>query len=97
MVAVGVFSINFSLLGNSTLQLNSTPSMRGRVVSFWTMAFLGTTTFGGPIVGWFAEVAGARPGLALGGLAAVVAAVIGAVTLRSFRMGNTVTQNKHDT
>jgi MFS family permease len=84
LVAVGVFSINFSSLGNSTLQLNSSPQMRGRVMSLWTVAFLGTTTFGGPLVGWFAEVAGARWGLALGGLAALIAAVLGAVTLRSF-------------
>ena len=84
LVAVGVFSINFSSLGNSTLQLNSSPQMRGRVMSLWTVAFLGTTTFGGPLVGWLAEVAGARWGLALGGLAALIAAALGAVTLRSF-------------
>ncbi len=62
MVLVGMCSINFSSLGNSTLQLSSSPQMRGRVMSFWTVAFLGSTTIGGPIVGWFAEVAGARWG-----------------------------------
>ena len=81
MVAVGVCSINFSSLGNSTLQLESSPQMRGRVMSLWSVAFLGSTTIGGPIVGWFAEVAGARWGLALGGLAALAAAALGAVTL----------------
>jgi hypothetical protein len=34
-------------------------------------------------VGWFAEVAGARWGLALGGLAALAAAAFGMVTLRN--------------
>jgi len=82
MVAVGVCSINFSSLGNSTLQLESSPRMRGRVMSLWSVAFLGSTTIGGPIVGWFAEVAGARWGLALGGLAALAAAALGAATLR---------------
>lgn len=82
MVLVGICSINFSSLGNSLLQLESSPQMRGRVMSFWTMAFLGTTTFGGPIVGWVAEIAGARWGLAVGGMAAVAAAALGAVTLR---------------
>jgi len=82
MVLVGVFSINFSSLGNSLLQLESSPQMRGRVMSFWSIAFLGSTTIGAPIVGWFAEIAGARWGLALGGLAALFAATIGAVTLR---------------
>jgi MFS family permease len=87
MVLVGMCSIYFSSLGNTTLQLESSPQMRGRVMSFWSVAFLGTTTIGGPIVGWFAEIAGARWGLALGGLAALAAAALGAVTLRNFRSG----------
>ncbi|MBN1316984.1 MAG: MFS transporter [Anaerolineales bacterium] len=82
LVLVGLCSINFSSLGNTILQLESSPQMRGRVMSFWSVAFLGSTTIGGPIVGWFAEVAGARWGLALGGMAAVVAAGVAAVTLR---------------
>jgi MFS family permease len=82
LVFVGLCSINFSSLGNSVLQLESSPQMRGRVMSFWSVAFLGSTTIGGPIVGWFAEVAGARWGLALGGLAALIAAALGAVILR---------------
>jgi len=89
LVLVGICSINFSSLGNSTLQLNSSPQMRGRVMSFWSVAFLGSTTIGGPIVGWFAEVAGARWGLALGGLAALIATVLGALTLRKLQTGRT--------
>jgi MFS family permease len=82
LVAVGFCSINFSSLGNSVLQLNSSPQMRGRVMSLWTLAFLGSTTIGGPIVGWFAEAAGARWGLALGGVAALAAAALGAFSMR---------------
>jgi MFS family permease len=85
LVLVGACSINFSSLGNSILQLSSSPQMRGRVMSFWSVAFLGSTTIGGPIVGWFAGAAGARWGLALGGLAAVIASALGAVTLRKMR------------
>jgi MFS family permease len=91
MVFVGICSINFSSLGNSTLQLESSPQMRGRVMSFWSVAFLGSTTFGGPIVGWFAQTAGARWGLALGGMAALSSAALGAVTLRNMRSGAIVT------
>jgi len=83
MVLVGIFSINFSTLGNSLLQLESSPQMRGRVMALWSMAFLGSSTLGAPIVGWFAEVAGARWGLALGGVAALIAAALGALTLRT--------------
>ena len=85
LVAVGVCSINFSSLGNSILQLGSAPHMRGRVMSLWSVAFLGSTTIGGPIVGWCAEEIGARWGLALGGLAALIAAALGAFALRRSR------------
>ncbi len=87
LVVVGIASINFSSLGNSLLQLESSPQMRGRVMSFWTIAFLGTTTIGAPIVGWFGQVAGARAGLAPGGAAALVAAAFGAFMLRRFQIG----------
>ena len=90
LVLVGICSINFSSLGNSILQLESSPQMRGRVMSFWSVAFLGSTTIGGPMVGWFAEVAGARWGLALGGVAALIAALLGAVTLRNVQTGKTI-------
>lgn len=83
MVLVGVCSISFTSLGNSILQLESSAQMRGRVMSFWSIAFLGSTTFGGPIVGWFGQYAGPRWGLALGGFAALAAAALGALTLGS--------------
>ena len=86
LVLVGACSIYFTSLGNSILQLESSPQMRGRVMAFWSIAFLGSTTIGGPLVGWFAEVAGPRAGLALGGIAALVAAMIGAATLRNQRL-----------
>jgi MFS family permease len=84
-LVVGISSINFSSLGNSILRLESSPQMRGRVMSFRSVAFLGSTTLGGPIVGWFAGVAGARRGLA-----ALFAAALGVVTLRSLRTGKMI-------
>jgi MFS family permease len=83
MVLVGVSSIAFTSLGNSILQLESSPQMRGRVMSFWAIAFLGSSTIGGPIVGWFAEYFGPRWGLAIGGIAGVVAAGLGWRALRN--------------
>jgi MFS family permease len=91
LVLVGVSSIAFTSLGNSVLQLESTPQMRGRVMSFWAIAFLGTSTIGGPIVGWFGEYVGPRWGLAIGGLAAVAAAAIGWWTKRSATARGAVT------
>jgi len=93
LVFVGITSINFSSIGNSLLQLESSHQMRGRVMSFWSIAFLGSTTIGGPIVGWFAGVAGARWGLALGGIAALVATILGALTLRNVPLSSEMAEN----
>ncbi len=82
LVLTGVCSIYYTSLGNSILQLGSSPQMRGRVMSFWSIAFLGSTTIGGPAVGWFAQTAGPRWGLALGGIAALAAALVGALNMR---------------
>jgi MFS family permease len=90
MVLVGTASINFSTLGNTALQLESSPEMRGRVMSWWSVVWVGSSTIGGPAVGWFAQVAGARAGLVLGGAAALLAAALGAVTLHNAQAGKTV-------
>ena len=43
-----------------TLQLGSEPAMRGRVMSLWSVAFLGSTPIGGPLVGLIGGIFGAR-------------------------------------
>jgi MFS family permease len=85
LVLAGVSSIFFTSLGNTILQLTSSPRMRGRVMSFWSIAFLGSTTIGGPVVGWFGQVAGARWGLAIGGIAAIFAGLLGLRNLLAHR------------
>ncbi|MGI8759093.1 MAG: MFS transporter [Acidimicrobiales bacterium] len=74
LVGVGAGSIAFLALANTTLQLGAAPEMRGRVMALWSIAFLGTTPLGGPLVGWVSEHFGPRVGLALGGAATIVAA-----------------------
>ncbi|NJD58145.1 MAG: MFS transporter [Anaerolineales bacterium] len=83
LVLAGACSIYFTSLGNTILQLSSSPQMRGRVMSFWSMAFLGSTTIGGPLVGWFAQTFGDRWGLAIGGLAGLAAGLLGLINLRN--------------
>ena len=79
LAIVGAASIAFLAIGNSTLQLVSRPEMRGRVMSLWAVAFLGSTPIGGPIAGYVAEHAGGRAGLLLGGIACLAASAAGAV------------------
>jgi MFS family permease len=82
MALVGAVSVGFLSKGNSTLQLGADPTMRGRVMALWAVAFLGSTPIGGPIAGWVSEEFGGRAGLGLGAAACLVAAGGGALVLR---------------
>ncbi|MDH4147015.1 MAG: MFS transporter [Acidimicrobiia bacterium] len=79
LLAVGAASLTFIARANSTIQLLAPPEMRGRVMALWTMAFLGTTPIGAPLVGWIAETTSPRLALALGGCTALAAAAYGHV------------------
>lgn len=82
LVVVGVFSIAFTSLTNTILQLNAAPAMLGRVMSLWSVAFIGSTLVGAPIVGWFGENISPHWSIAIGGIAALIAAVVGLFALR---------------
>jgi MFS family permease len=77
LAIVGYASVSFLATGNTTLQLESDPSMRGRVMSLWAIAFLGTTPIGGPLLGWIVASSSGRVGLGVGAVACIVAAGIG--------------------
>jgi MFS family permease len=87
LALAGGASISFMATGNSTLQLHAAPSMRGRVMSLWFVAFQGSTPMGGPIVGWVMAQAGARAGLGLGGVTCLVVALLGLVAMRRLAPG----------
>jgi MFS family permease len=82
LIFVGFFSINFLSFANVLLQTESIPSMRGRVMSLWAVAFLGSTPIGAPIIGWVGQNIGPRYSLVLGSFAALVASGIGLIFLR---------------
>ena len=82
LIAVGAASIWFLSTGNATLQMNAAPEMRGRVMALWAVAFLGTTPIGGPIIGFIAQLWGARWALAVGAVSALVAGLLGLAALR---------------
>lgn len=90
LALLGAVSISFLATGNSTLQLNASPEMRGRVMALWAMAFLGSTPIGGPIAGWVSSFGG-RWGLVLGAVACFVAMGIGLLAGRRARSAVIVT------
>ncbi len=76
MFVVGYFSITFLANANTTIQLECEAGMRGRVMALWTMAMMGSTPLGSAIVGFLSDEWGARWGLIVGGLAALIAGII---------------------
>ena len=85
MTLVGATSVAFLSMGNSSLQLAAAPTMRGRVMALWAVAFLGSTPIGGPIAGAVSQAWGGRAGLALGASACLVAALMGLIAMRRSR------------
>jgi MFS family permease len=74
LVAVGLAVMLFLATANTTLQLNSDPAMRGRVMALYGLLFLGSTPVGGPLLGWISQQWGPRAGLAFGGVFTLAAA-----------------------
>lgn len=81
MPFVGAASVATISLSNAILQLNSEPRLRGRVMSLFSMALVGSTPIGGPIVGWIGEHVDPRVAVLVGGLAALTASGYGALQL----------------
>ena len=79
---VGWLSVSFMSTGNATLQLESEPQMRGRVMALWSVAFMGSTPIGGPIIGAISEYAGARVALGVGAAACFFAAAMAYTVFR---------------
>lgn len=88
MTLVGAASVSVLSKGNSTLQLEAAPHMRGRVMALWVVASLGSTPIGGPVVGAVSEHFGGRAGLMLGAAACLVAAAMGALAVRRLGLGH---------
>ena len=80
---VGLTSIMFMTASTAIVQMRADPAMRGRVLALQAIVFLGTTPIGGPVLGFISEVYGARAGLAVGGVACLVAAAWGHATSRT--------------
>jgi MFS family permease len=76
LVVVGYGSVTFNSIAKTSLQLSTLPSMRGRVMSLWALAWQGSTPIGGPLIGLISEHWSARWGLLTGGIPTLI---IGAV------------------
>jgi predicted MFS family arabinose efflux permease len=76
---VGVFSIVFSTMLTTMLQLTAPAQMRGRVMSLVTVTMQGFNPVGALLIGALATAIGTPRAVALGAAVVAVAAIVAAV------------------
>ena len=77
----------FSTTAEAIVQLSSNRIIRGRVMALYAMIAVGGQALGSPLMGWLAEILGARAAMVISGSVPCVAAVVVAVLLaRSGRL-----------
>ena len=75
LAPLGAATVTLAASINSSLQLASEPTMRGRVMALYSIVFLGSTPIGGPLSGWLSEAVDPRAALVMGGVAAIAGAL----------------------
>jgi MFS family permease len=85
MLAVGFGAISVAATANTTIQLQVPDALRGRVMSAYTVVFVGSTPIGGLLSGAIASSLGVGAALMVGGLASVGIGVVAFVWLRRIR------------
>jgi MFS family permease len=91
LVALGASSIAFTSTANTRLQLVTPPELRGRIMSIYSLLFMGSTPIGGLIIGVLAERIGVQRTVAVLALACglgVVAAMLYARWIRTRHPGS---------
>jgi MFS family permease len=76
MVVTGLGFMVQTAVSNTLIQTIVDEDKRGRVMSFYTMAFMGTAPFGSLIAGYVADRIGAPRTLFIGGLGCVIGAAL---------------------
>ncbi len=85
LFGMGICSLAFVSTANSTMQLGSEATMRGRVMALFAMAFLGSTPLGGPLVGWISDASTPRVAILVGAVAAIGSGLVLGVSVRAAR------------
>jgi MFS family permease len=85
IMALGFCVQTFMTTANSTVQLLTDASMRGRVMALYMAVLNGCTLFGAPFVGWVANRYGARWSLMVGAAAGALTAMVGVRYLVKYR------------
>jgi len=76
MVFIGLGAMMHAAASNTILQTITDDNKRGRVMSFYTMAIMGTAPFGSLLAGWLAKTAGTEATILIGGFASRAGALV---------------------
>ena len=79
MFGIGAGGIAMAMTANTSIQLAVPDGLRGRVMAVYTTVFAGSTPIGGLLFGALAAAFGAASAVLLGGLAAIVIALVAGV------------------
>jgi MFS family permease len=80
---IGLATITLLNSANATLQVESDPEFRGRVMAIYMTIVMGGTPIGAPVIGWIGETYGARWTLIVGGVLVLVGVVLALLLHRS--------------
>jgi MFS family permease len=85
---IGFSTLTLLNSANATMQLESDPALRGRVMALYMTIVMGGTPLGSPIIGWIGQHLGARWSLEIGGALTVVGVALALVVLARLRGGS---------
>ncbi|MEV0623634.1 MFS transporter [Nonomuraea sp. NPDC050404] len=68
LVPTGIALITINTAANASVQLATSPEMRGRVMGIYMLVFTGGAPLGAPLIGWLSELGGPRMGVVLSGV-----------------------------
>ena len=84
---VGFAALTMLNSANATMQTESDPAIRGRVMAFYFTIVMGGTPLGAPVIGWVGQTLGARWTLVLGGLLTVLGVALALAVYARLRGG----------
>jgi MFS family permease len=79
---VGVTGILYMNTTTALIQITARHDMHGRLLSLQTILIGGSSAIGGPLLGWIADLAGARAVMVLGGAVSLAATLFGYFAIR---------------
>jgi MFS family permease len=84
---IGFCTLTLLNSANATMQLESAPALRGRVMALYMTIVMGGTPIGSPIIGWIGQHLGARWTLVVGGALTIAGVLLALAVYARLRGG----------